>query len=132
MGLAYSNAITRRDFSQRCAATAAGAVAASQLFAADTTRLEGAIRGEPTAEKAGRQILASGGNAIDAAVAAAFTAAVAAPHQTGIGGYGGHMTLALAKSGKITSIDFNSEAPATARADMFPLDAQGKVVEQKN
>ncbi|HZN36339.1 MAG TPA: gamma-glutamyltransferase, partial [Pirellulaceae bacterium] len=87
---------------------------------------------EPTAEKVGQTVLASGGNAIDAAVAAALVAAVAAPHQTGIGGYGGHMTLFAAKASKLTCIDFNSHAPAAARPDMFPLDAAGKVVGQKN
>jgi gamma-glutamyltranspeptidase/glutathione hydrolase len=44
----------------------------------------------------------------------------------GIGGYGGHMTIGL-PDGKVTSIDFNSTAPAAARPDMFPLDANGKV-----
>jgi len=76
--------------------------------------------------------LAGGGNAIDAAVAAALTAAIVAPHQTGIGGYGGHMSLYTAKSNKITAIDFNSHAPVAATPDMFPLDAAGKVVGRKN
>jgi gamma-glutamyltranspeptidase/glutathione hydrolase len=36
------------------------------------------------------------------------------------------MTLGL-PNGKISSIDFNSEAPAAARPDMFPVDGKGKV-----
>lgn len=121
--------LTRRQF-QQSAAAAAGVLVASSAQAADAPA--GAIRGEPTAEKVGLQVLAGGGNAIDAAVAAALAAAIAAPHQTGIGGYGGHMTLYAAKAGKLTAIDFNSHAPAAARPDMFPLDAAGKVLGQKN
>ena len=120
--------ISRRQFHEHAAALlAAGAACASAEQPSP-----GAIRGEPTAEKVGQEVLAAGGNAIDAAVAAALVAAVAAPHQTGIGGYGGHMTLFAAKANKLTCIDFNSHAPATARPDMFPLDATGKVVGQKN
>jgi gamma-glutamyltranspeptidase / glutathione hydrolase len=65
-------------------------------------------------------------------VAAALTAAVVVPHQTGIGGYGGHATLAVDGGRKVKSIDFNSMAPAAAKGDMFRLDASGKVVDQKN
>ena len=105
--------INRREFTACVAGLAAG-VAGNRCLAAQETRLGGVVSGEPTAEKAGLKILAEGGNAVDAAVAAAFVAAVVVPHQTGIGGYGGHMTLAL-NSGdtpKITSIDFNMLAPA--------------------
>jgi gamma-glutamyltranspeptidase/glutathione hydrolase len=128
------DSISRREFVQQTAAGAFGLVTASgaMVTAADNEPATGVIRGEPTAEKAGLRILASGGNAIDAAVAAALTAAIAAPHQTGIGGYGGHMTLALAGTGRVRSIDFNSAAPAAATSGMFPLDASGKVVGQAN
>jgi gamma-glutamyltranspeptidase/glutathione hydrolase len=108
------------------------ALGAGSARATQDARAPGAIRGEPTAEKVGLQVLAAGGNAIDAAVAAALTAAIAAPHQTGVGGYGGHMTLYSEKTRKVTAIDFNSHAPAAARPDMFPLDAAGKVIGQKN
>jgi gamma-glutamyltranspeptidase/glutathione hydrolase len=37
------------------------------------------------------------------------------------------MTLAFADTGKVTSIDFNSTAPAVAREDMYPLDDKGAV-----
>src|SRR5262245_4924073 len=92
----------------------------------------GAIRGEPTAEKAGLKILAAGGNAVDAIVAAALTAAVVVPHQTGIGGYGGHATFAIDGGRAITSIDFNTMAPAAARRGMFPKGPDGKVIGQRN
>ena len=54
------------------------------------------------------------------------------PHQTGIGGYGGHATLAVNGGRRITSIDFNSMVPAAAKNDVFPLDGSGKVIGQKN
>ena len=82
--------------------------------------------GYPQGAEAGNAVLADGGNAVDAIVAAALVAGVVAVTRCGIGGYGGHMTIGL-PSGKVTSIDFNSEAPAAARADMFPLDGKGHV-----
>ena len=48
------------------------------------------------ASEVGIDIMKQGGNAIDAAVAAPFAATVVAPYQCGIGGYGGHMTVAPA------------------------------------
>lgn len=109
-------------------AAAAGALAPLPQFAAgQSPASQGVVSGEPAAERAGAEMLAQGGNVVDAIICAALTAAVASPHNTGIGAYGGHMTIALANGGKITSIDFNSAAPAAARADMFPLDEKGNV-----
>jgi gamma-glutamyltranspeptidase/glutathione hydrolase len=88
---------------------------------------KGGVVGQPLAARAGMEVLAAGGNAVDAAVAAALVAGVVAVHSCGIGGYGGHMVLARAGSRKVTAIDFNSTAPQTAREDMFPLDDKGAV-----
>src|SRR5205814_7274773 len=87
----------------------------------------GAVVGENTGMRVGEKILADGGNAIDAAVAAALAANVAAPARSGIGGYGGHMIVALNGGRKVAAIDFNTAAPAAARPDMFPLDEKGAV-----
>ncbi|MBI4658654.1 MAG: gamma-glutamyltransferase [Verrucomicrobia bacterium] len=92
----------------------------------------GIVIGETTAAGAGVKILAQGGNAIDAAVAAALAAAVASPNNCGLAGYGGHMMIALAGGKKITAIDFNTAAPAAASADMFGLDEDGAVRERGN
>jgi gamma-glutamyltranspeptidase/glutathione hydrolase len=93
---------------------------------------DGAVVGENTGMKVGMKFLAEGGNAIDAAVAAALAACVSVPARTGIGGYGGHMILGLDGGKKITSIDFNTAAPVAARPDMFPLDAKGAVKDKAN
>jgi gamma-glutamyltranspeptidase/glutathione hydrolase len=85
------------------------------------------VTGQPEAAKVGTDVLAAGGNAVDAVVAAALTAGVVAVPSCGIGGYGGHMVLATADGKKVTAIDFNSAAPAAAREDMFPLDEKGQV-----
>src|SRR5262245_5713290 len=121
--------ITRREFGRSIAIGAAFAsVGGSQVAGQDASAL-GAVRGEPAAEKAGLETLAAGGNAVDAIVAAALTAAIVVPHQTGIGGYGGHATLAVDGGRKITSIDFNSMAPAAMQGDIFAPGADGKVAE---
>ena len=86
----------------------------------------GVVVGQTTGAEVGNEVLANGGNAVDAAVAAALAACVASPNNCGIGGYGGHMTLALAGGRKVTSIDFNTMAPAAAHADMYPLDDKGE------
>jgi gamma-glutamyltranspeptidase/glutathione hydrolase len=87
----------------------------------------GLVAGQPKAAEVGNKILREGGNAIDAAVAAALVAGVTVPNGCGIGGYGGHMMLALKGGRKITAIDFNTAAPAVARPDMFVLDDNGVV-----
>ncbi len=66
--------------------------------------------------EAGAAIFQSGGNAVDAAVTAALVAGVVALPSCGIGGDGGAMVIGL-HTGKLTSIDFNTEAPANPPAN---------------
>jgi gamma-glutamyltranspeptidase/glutathione hydrolase len=73
----------------------------------------------PTAALAGIEIFAAGGNAMDAAVAAALGAAVGDVGRTGIGGYGGHITYHVAASGQTWVIDFSSRAPQEADPGRF-------------
>lgn len=62
-----------------------------------------------------------GGNAVDALVAAAFTAFVVEPSNCGLGGYG-HLALFLPQGGGFLTIDHSARAPGSARPDMFELD----------
>jgi gamma-glutamyltranspeptidase / glutathione hydrolase len=72
----------------------------------------------PYAAEAGAQILESGGNAVDAAVAIAYALNVVEPQSAGIGG-GGFMMVHLAKSGTTFTIDTRERAPAGATPGMF-------------
>lgn len=72
----------------------------------------------PLAAKVGADILAAGGNAIDAAVAIQFAQNVVEPQSSGIGG-GGFMMIYLAKEGKTFYIDSREKAPAAATPTMF-------------
>lgn len=75
----------------------------------------------PLTAEAGVNMLREGGNAFDAAVAAAFTEAVVEPAHNGVGGYGGALVAYVAGEQRVISIDFNSRAPAAATADMFDV-----------
>ena len=77
------------------------------------------------ATQAGLDVLKSGGNAVDAAVAVAYALAVTFPEAGNLGG-GGFITVRLA-NGHSTFIDFRETAPAAATATMYQ-DAAGQVV----
>ncbi len=73
----------------------------------------------------GAEILAQGGNAVDAAVAVGFSLAVTLPRAGNIGG-GGFMLVHDAESGNDIAIDFREMAPLKATRDMY-LDENGEV-----
>jgi gamma-glutamyltranspeptidase/glutathione hydrolase len=116
----------RRSFLTIAGGTLAAAAVSRAVGAEPTSRGRGLVIGFAEAAEAGNGVLADGGNAVDAIAAAALVAGVVAVSRCGIGGYGGHMTVGL-PNGKVTSIDFNSEAPAAARPDMFATDDKGRV-----
>jgi gamma-glutamyltranspeptidase/glutathione hydrolase len=84
-----------------------------------------AVSSQRDATKAGADILAAGGNAIDAAVAIGYALAVTHPCCGNIGG-GGFATIHLA-SGKDTFINFREKAPGAATPTMYQ-DAKGNVI----
>lgn len=76
----------------------------------------------PLASAAGIEMLARGGNAIDAAIATAFALTVVEPMMVSIFG-GGMINLRDGATGEIVTIDNYPVAPAAARPDMYrPLD----------
>jgi len=72
----------------------------------------------PYATQIGLDVMKSGGNAIDAAVAVAFALAVAQPQSGNIGG-GGFLTYYEASTRAVWTLDFREVAPAAATRDMF-------------
>jgi gamma-glutamyltranspeptidase / glutathione hydrolase len=73
---------------------------------------------DPDATQAGIQILREGGNAIDAAVAAAAALGVTEPYVAGIGG-GGFMVIYLAHEHRVVTIDGRETAPAAFQQNAF-------------
>ena len=73
---------------------------------------------QPEAAEAGARVLMEGGNAVDAAVAAAFTQCVVDPLMAGIAGYG-TLQIAMPDRGVHTCVDFCARAPAAARPDIW-------------
>lgn len=69
------------------------------------------------------EVLKKGGNAIDAAVTAAFSLAVTQPRSGNIGG-GGFMLISFEADDEVVAIDYREKAPARAKVDMF-LDHEG-------
>jgi gamma-glutamyltranspeptidase / glutathione hydrolase len=69
------------------------------------------------ASQVGRDVLANGGNAVDAAIATGFALAVTYPTAGNIGG-GGFMVIRF-PDGRATTIDFRERAPAAATPSMF-------------
>lgn len=100
------------------------AVGSNAVLAAS---LEGGAVAAPDqyAAEVAAQVLKNGGNAVDAAVATAFTLAVTYPEAGNIGG-GGFMTLFM--DGKPYFLDYRETAPKAATKTMY-LDDKGEVIE---
>jgi gamma-glutamyltranspeptidase/peptidoglycan/xylan/chitin deacetylase (PgdA/CDA1 family) len=85
------------------AVTGGGAVAAPRLEAIE----------------AGERVLAAGGNAVDAAIAASFALGVAEPYMTGLGAVG--EMVVCEPDGAVHVVDCAARAPLSARPDMFAV-----------
>ena len=71
----------------------------------------------PLATQAAMDVYRQGGNAVDAAVAAAMTLGVVDSHNSGIGG--GNFALVRWKDGRIEALDGREMAPQAASRDMY-------------
>ncbi|WP_063913415.1 gamma-glutamyltransferase [Pseudomonas sp. p21] len=105
-------------------ALTAAILSGSSVYAAS---LEGGAVAAPDqyGAQVAADILKKGGNAVDAAVATAFTLAVTYPEAGNIGG-GGFMTLFV--DGKPYFLDYREVAPKAATRNMY-LDDKGEVIE---
>ena len=77
-----------------------------------------AAAAHPAVVAAGLEVLGAGGNAVDAAVAAAFTAFVVEPVSAGLGGYG-RLSAYDAATGRFRTVNHGPRAPLAATPDMF-------------
>ncbi len=75
------------------------------------------------ASKAGAEILATGGNAADAAAATMLALGVVNPASSGLGG-GGFALYYCAKDGSLTFLDFRERAPRAATRTMFEAEGE--------
>ena len=100
--------------------TARTAIPAAQAV---TARNGMVVAQEGRAARIGADVLARGGNAVDAAVAVGFAMAVTYPRAGNLGG-GGFMIIQRA-SGEAVAIDYRETAPAATTRDMF-LDGNGE------
>ncbi|MGB8713205.1 MAG: gamma-glutamyltransferase [Onishia taeanensis] len=82
------------------------------------------------ASQVSHDVLAAGGNAVDAAVSAGFALAVTQPRSGNIGG-GGFMLISDETSGEVIAIDYREMAPSAATETMFQ-DADGNAVTERS
>ena len=82
------------------------------------TRRGMVVAEHPRGAEVGARVLERGGNAVDAAVAAAFAMTVVEPFMSTIAG-AGTMLVHLARRGETMALDFNGMAPLRAHATMY-------------
>lgn len=113
------------SFSRRAAALSSVLLLAVPFPALAARPYRGGVvaTAHPLASQAALSMLEKGGNATDAAIAAAFVLSVVGPYHSGIGG-GGFALVHDAKTKKTTALDFRETAPAAATRDMYLKDGQ--------
>jgi gamma-glutamyltranspeptidase / glutathione hydrolase len=78
------------------------------------------------AAEIGAEVLADGGDCIDAVVATGFALGVLEPWMNGMGG-GGAMVLYRARENRVEVIDYGMRAPDSLRVEDYPLSNDGAV-----
>lgn len=106
----------------------AGAILEGQRMHPVQGREGMAVTSHFLATQSAQEVLKNGGNAIDAAVTAAFSLAVTQPRSGNIGG-GGFMLISSEKKNEVVAIDYREKAPGKATVDMF-LDKEGNADNQ--
>jgi gamma-glutamyltranspeptidase/glutathione hydrolase len=86
---------------------------------------------DPLATQAAIDVMAAGGNAFDAAIAAASVLGVVEPYSCGIGG-GGFMVIRDGKTGDIKTIDSREKSPAAMVPSSFFIDGKAPTDAQFN
>lgn len=76
---------------------------------------------QPLASEAGAEVLRAGGNAVDAAIAAALASGVVQPSGSGLGG--GGFAIVVPPRGEAMAFDFREVAPAAARMEDYAAGA---------
>jgi len=84
------------------------------------------VSAHPLASQAAITVLKRGGNAVDAATAAAFAIGVVEPFSAGIGG-GGFALVYEKIKGRTRALDFRERAPLGAERNLY-LDSKGEVI----
>jgi gamma-glutamyltranspeptidase/glutathione hydrolase len=105
------------------AGRSAGPDAAPRFEASARSAAGMVVSGSPYATEAGVRMLEAGGNAVDAAVAAAFALAVAEPTQSGLGGR--TQMLVRMADGTVRGIDGTTQVPAGYDAATAPEGEHG-------
>ncbi len=115
---------SRRAFLAGCGAGYCGSAVAAKgqmIEGKEIVVVSGAVAGEPEdAARAGAQILAAGGNAMDAVAATCLASGTIQPETADIGGYV-LCAVVLEGSGRMWSLDANSVAPAAAHERMYEV-----------
>lgn len=104
-GVTMSDQFSNRQLVRKQAVTSKGGIVAAQ---------------SRRAAEIGVQVLASGGDCIDAVVATGFALGVLEPWMSGIGG-GGAMVLYRASEQRYEVIDYGMRAPGSLRVEDYPL-----------
>jgi gamma-glutamyltranspeptidase/glutathione hydrolase len=108
-----------------CSQPAGEAPAAVAPSAAPATHQAAVAMPDAYGAAVSEEILAAGGNAVDAGIAAGFALAVTFPEAGNIGG-GGFMLIHM--NGESSFVDYREKAPLAADRDMY-LDENGDVIE---